>query len=213
MKKASLLGASILALTLVSSPAGAVFLSVSSTQSTLGAFAQIIAAPTQVLDNAVTNLGQQGFNEQQGVVLSTALSTDQGVIAAGTRVNSHMIFFNKPTIHSGLDSHTGVTWTFAGTIIGTMSDSGGLLEAASNSQLGSLTTAYPGAFSARGLEGADALTVGGSQLTVDLDMFVAQPGDWMRVVTVVPEPGTIMILGFGLAMLGGGAIRRRRSRA
>jgi hypothetical protein len=214
MNRIQFIGAAIAALAFTTSPADATFVAVSGPQSSLGALAAIISAPSAVLDATVTNLGQEGFNERHGVVLTANISTDQGTILAGTRVDSHMIFFNQPDAESGVNSHNGVMWTFDGTILGTMTDSPGLLEAASNSQLGSLTTTYPGAFSARGLEGADAISISGNQLMVDVDMTVAQPGDWMRVVTTtVPEPGTSLIIGLGLAMLGVGATRRRKARA
>lgn len=185
---------------------------------------ELISAPSQVLDGGQTNRRIQGFNERQGVLLTSALSVDNnsqigngGVVAAGTRVSSHMLFLNSP---GGSLTRTA-TFTFDGTILGVMSDSGGLLEAASTALLGvTNTTEYPSAsgnnsggfvgFTARGLEGNDSYSVLGNQLTIT--MRVAQPGDWVRVVTVVPEPSGIGLFALGAIGLIGGLRTRRASR-
>lgn len=122
--------------------------------SSIAGNAAIILAPAFALDAMVTNTAQQGFDEAQNVLLLTALSVDGGTIAAGTRVNSHMIFFNQAIKKSGV-SHTGVTWTFDGTILGVMSDTPGALEDASTLLLGAIGTTYPasGSFAFRGMEG------------------------------------------------------------
>ena len=183
---------------LFSNLANATILSVAGGLSSNGVAASIIAAPTFVLDDTVTNLAQQGFNEKQGVLLGSALLVDGGSIAAGTVVNSHMIFLNQPS--PGSTVHASVAWTFSGTILGVMSDLFGTLEVASTPLLGAIGTTYPGAaFIGRGMEGGDSYTgVGSSVLTVS--MAVTQPGDWIRVVTAttVPEPATIALLTFGL---------------
>ena len=179
--------------------------------STAGVGPGIIAAPFDILDDCVTNLGMQGFDEAQGVVTTVPHATDSGVIPAVGFVNSHMIFLNSGGGHL---RHNGVTWKFTNPIIGVMSDASGSLEAASTFELGAPWTNYllpdplftscltnggtgdrAAPFGARGIENppadcsgtslADGYTVAGNSITVCLN--VEQPGDWIRVVTQ-PQP-------------------------
>lgn len=171
----------------------------------------IIAAPASVIDDApgATNFHQQAFNERQGVLLTSDLMVDGGVISAGTVVSSHMIFLNTP-VGAGGALDFGVNWIFDGAILGVMSDSMGMLEAASSALLGALGTAYPSSFPARGLEGNDSYSVAGNVITVN--MQVTEPGDWIRVITAsrgVPEPTSLAL--FALLLLGIAFLRRRHS--
>lgn len=181
-----------------------------------GTLPAIIAAPTDALDDLVTNTGQQGFDEAQDVTTAFAYTMDSGVLAAGSFVDSHMIFLNSDG-PVGL-THNSVRWVFAGTILGVMSDSTGNLEVASTGELGAAGTNYtvgPGAppFPARGMEGADSYSVSGifsNVLTVN--MFVSEPGDWIRVITTgepVPEPSSIVLMALGVVGVGY-TIRRKR---
>lgn len=172
---------------------------------------EIIAAPPAVLDGFVTNDHQQGFNELQGVFIPgfpPTLVDVFAVVPPGTHVNSHMIFLNSvgPEI-----TQNGVTWTFDGNILGVMSDIGGVQEFLSNPVLGNPLTIYPGAFAGRGMEPlTDSYVIFGNTLTVNMtDGLVGDPGDWIRVVTVVPEPGTYLVLGGFLALTLFAASRRR----
>ena len=171
----------------------------------------IITAPAQAIDDnpGAENDHQQAFNERQNVVLPAAVSIDGGgSIAAGTLVDSHMIFLNTP-VGTAQTSDFNVVWTFDFPIIGVMSDPGGNLEAASNSVLGAVGTIYPGAFAARGLENnsLDGYTISGNSISVD--MRVTEPGDWIRVVTQVPAPGAALLAMMGLPIAGW--VRRRFS--
>lgn len=184
------------------STAYAELIAVAGPVSTLGASPLIIVAPPDVLDDCVAGSGQFGFDEAQGVKTPAAFSADNGVtIPKGTRVDSHMIFLNQADQPGGgAVGHTGVKWTFKRPIIAVMSDVGALLEAASTFALGAPGTNYTvdhgdctgGApFPSRGLDtsqavgpcpaGNDCYTVSGRTITVD--MYVFQPGDWIRVVT------------------------------
>ncbi len=201
----------VVATVLAASPAQAVLMSVVGGGS-------IIGAPVDVSDDAATNNQQQGFNEAQGITLGIALGVNGGTIAAGTKVNSHMIFLN--TKGNTNVSHFNVDWTFSGKILGVMSDIHGTLEAASNALLGAAGTTYPGGFNNRGLEG----TYGGSTGTGGGDMYsflagsnvltvgmhVTEPGDWIRVVTAVPLPAALPLYGAGIAVLGFMGWRRRK---
>lgn len=191
---------------LFSTQANAGLISVGGPLSTAGCAASIIAAPAFATNAAVTNCAQEGFDEMQGVLLAGALAVDGGgFIAAGTLVDSHMIFLNNPG--GGVITHNQVLWTFSGAVLGVMSDPMGNFEALSTAILGAAGTTYEGPFNARGMEGADGYGFAGNTLLVN--MVVSQPGDWIRVVTTnVPEPSTLILLGLGLAGLGLGFGRR-----
>ncbi len=186
--------------------------------SSAGVNASIIAAPAFAQNANLANQAQQGFNEAQGILTTVAHAIDGGgSIAAGTNVNSHMIFLNKANSVGGTLSHGSVEWEFDGIILGVMSDSLGNLEAASTFELGNAGTAYDAPFTARGLEAmgtgfsaTDGYTVAGNKITVG--MRVTQPGDWIRVVTAtaVPVPGTIALMGLGLVGLLGFGRRQRQ---
>lgn len=203
----------------------AALIGVSGPSSSFGDSASIVLSSSIVdaNDDAAYNTAQQGFNEQQGVLLGSALSVDGGTIAAGTRVDSHMIFLNSgPNNDNSLLEHFNVRWTFDGDILGVMSKSNGSLEVNSSTLLGATDVAYPNSsFSARGFETTN-WTCDGSTISDDcygifgnelnLTMRVTEPGDWIRVVTrtvEVPEPGTLGLLGLGILALG--ATKRKKT--
>ena len=113
-----------------------------------GGLAEKIATPTDMLDDCVNSrngIGQvvmQGFDEAQDVTLASDITVDGGVvISAGTKVSSHMIFFNSGFPLS-FTSHDGVAWTFGQNIIGVITLPDGVREANSSAQLGAAGTNY-----------------------------------------------------------------------
>jgi hypothetical protein len=170
---------------------------------------EIIAA-VSVQEDSPTNTLQQGFNEQQGVLLGSAVTVDGGTVAAGTRVDSHLIFLNSS---GGTRIDTNALWTFDGNIIGIMSDGPGVLMTNTDSLFAAFndyfTTGTAAPFSAQGLEGADTYSIAGN--TLDLRMLVTEPGDWIRVLTVseVPVPAALFL--FAPALLGFLGLRRKVS--
>ena len=69
-------------------PADATLIGVTGPNSSAGASAAIIAAPSDALDDIVTNWAQQGFDEAQGVLTTAAHGIDGGgSIAAGILVD------------------------------------------------------------------------------------------------------------------------------
>ncbi len=168
---------------------------------------EIIAA-VSVQEDSPTNTQQQGFNEQQGVLLTSDVNVDGGVVTAGTRVDSQLIFLNS---QGDTLIDTNASWTFDGVIVGVMSDRNGTLMTASDSLFAAFndyfTTGTSAPFGAQGLEGADAYTVSGN--TLDLRMLVTEPGDWIRVLTVseVPVPAALFL--FAPALLGFLGLRRK----
>lgn len=221
MKKQLLLTAGLLA-TLITTAAQATLLSVSGPNSSDGIAASIISAPLDVRDDAAYNQAQQGFNEIQGYTLLSDLSVDGGNIAAGTLVDSHMIFLNSGP---GNDPHHvwqfNVDWMFDGEILGVMSNYNGSLEINSSDFLGAVGTIYPDmTFGARGIETNpatcnmntnDCYIISGN--TLSLSMNVTEPGDWIRVITAsrdVPAPAPLALLALGLVGL---AASRRKQHA
>ena len=145
-------------------------------------------------------------NEAQGVTLGSALTTDQGTIAAGSIVDSHMIFLNRV---GGALLDIDATFNFSGRILGTMSDINGVNRLVPSDFLGGIFT-YTN-FNNRGLENSDDFSIGGvNDTSLFAEFRVTQPGDWMRVVTVsnVPLPAGAVLMASGLA--GFGLMRRRK---
>ncbi|PHS31862.1 MAG: hypothetical protein COA95_05085 [Methylophaga sp.] len=174
---------------------------------------EILLTALNVQEDAETNDHQQGFNEQQGVLIGGAgVNVDSGSVAAGMRVDSHLIFLNTPSGTPVTD--TGSTWVFSGNIIGVMSDIDGGLMAATDGIFAAFNTYFAdvggSGFANQGLEGSfDGYAFSGNVLK--LSMRVTEPGDWIRVITVsaVPVPAALFL--FAPALLGFLGLRRKVS--
>jgi hypothetical protein len=167
----------------------------------------ILTPPFSVGDNdQQQNNRLYAWDEQQGVLLAAPLMTDLGgIIAAGTRVDSHGIVFDPRQSRTLVGSVT-----FDRAIVGVIWGTSRLV--ATDGLLGLPTITYKSP-SARGLEQRDipGTSFIGKTLFIN-DWQASSPGDNIRVLTAgpVPEPATwaMMIAGFGLV---GFAARRRRA--
>tara|TARA_R110001583_G_scaffold171120_4_gene324642 strand:- start:4612 stop:5232 length:621 start_codon:yes stop_codon:yes gene_type:complete len=174
-----------------------------------------IIAAVSVQEDSPTNTAQQAFNEKQSVLLGSAINVDGGTIAAGTLVDSHLIFLNTQGSTRKDDSQT---WGFDGAILGVMSNSNGSLMKNTNNLFAAFndyfTTGSSLPFSAAGLEQNNINTGDGyfiHGLLLDLRMVVTEPGDWIRVITAsvseVPIPAAAFL--FAPALLGFMGLRRK----
>jgi len=218
---------------LAASPAGAVIVSGALTGGSIvthGGSFQVTTLP-HIQTNMVNSTNILGINERQKVTLAaaqrvinvniaagTTIATTLAAVApfstlipAGTVVNSHLIILDP----AGTQTRTAQgSVTFNGRILGIiLHDTGraGANFSSTNSFLGAPGTTYGPMHS--GLDGApDAYSIGGpgnKWLTFSLSS-TATVGDYVRVITGVPEPRSwaMMLAGFGLI---GFSMRRRRA--
>lgn len=147
------------------------------------------------------------FNEKQRFTLTSALTTDQGTIAAGKKVDSHMVLFNKDNDSAVTLNQLG-SLVFSGNILGVISLRASLLA---SDYLGA-PTLYED-FKNRGLDEGklDEYAITGD--TLSAHFYINRPGDWIRVISVadVPVPAAAALLPMGFAALVG--LRRRRKTA
>jgi hypothetical protein len=197
----------------LAAPASAAVVSVSGPLSSLGAAAQIIATPGEVFTDALTSNGIVAFNEVQGMTLPVSLNTNNGVVAAGTRVDSHIVFMNGVTGNKLTHGTVAdpVEILFSGPILGVITNMGGI--GLSSGLLGLVgPTTYASPFQLIGLEGHDHISFLGSTLSLALKTW--KPGDWIRVVTAAPALPAVPLPAAGLLLIGGlgglAALRRTR---
>lgn len=154
-------------------------------------------------NNSIQSNTLFGFDELQGVTLTADLNVGNNNpvsrLLAGTKVNSHLIFFDpaRNTLVRG-------SLAFNGTVLAVIINDARLAATDALFGLRSVTYLTP---NNRGLENNDLTFV--SQNLFDVRLNAGNPGDFIRVLTAVPEPESwaMMIVGFGLM---GGALRRNR---
>ncbi|MBC7519614.1 MAG: PEPxxWA-CTERM sorting domain-containing protein [Sandarakinorhabdus sp.] len=219
MKKFTSLVIAGAALGVIASPASAVIVLGTLTGGNYfdlgGSFVVTNAAATPVVGvDAINKTNVYGLNERQGVALTKetrfwtvdalTLESPEVDLGIGTKVASHLIFIDPaevpdPAIASG-------TVTFSGKILGyrwshAQLDGTTALLGAKNITYGDLMQ----------LETAnDEISFSGNTLTYNL-LSKASSGDFLRVITTVPEPTSWLMLVTGFSLVGFAARRRQRA--
>lgn len=167
-------------------------------------------------NNGLDQTKVYGFDEKQSYTLGSNLTVTVapggsalsgaplGVLAKGTHVASHYLFFDPVGVVPAAGSIT-----FNRKILGVIRTTAGLN--ASDALFGIAGVGYA-AVPLRGLEQGNSITFAINGNTLSYDTLAGNPGDSFRVLTGgVPEPATwaFMILGFGLI---GGAMRQAKGR-
>lgn len=152
-----------------------------------------------------------GFDEDQNIVLPGPISVDvlapgggAGVLAAGTTVASHYIYYDP--VNANVEG-----WVkFDAPVLAILSSTANMLATDFLANTG-VTYLNP---SLRGLEAGDFATIDSlDAFRINIDFTASNPGDYIRVLTAfspaaAPAPGALLILGAGLLLIG--ALRRRR---
>ena len=155
-----------------------------------------------------------GMNERTGVTLAAPVTIDGGTLAAGTKVDSHIVFSDFVAT-SGIVAKV----KFAGTIVGiiTRSNPTNFLTP-TNPIFGLLGTTYLNANNWGMENGAlfagltEGVVISGSNEITFTSTGIGP--DYVRVLTVpVPEPGSVAVLSLGAVGLVFAGYRRRRNRA
>lgn len=192
----------------------------------VGGSSVLVAAPADATLNQYTHATQvRVWNELQNFSLPVNITADavapgvynmpsdlgSFVISNDTRVNSHYIHFDTPAAAAG---NAEGSVTFDGVILGVFArgDDSSFTRLDDTDFLSS-GTLYDNGLNARGLEFAangngDRFAISADGLTLSYRFGITEPGDRIRVVTAVPEPASLAILGLGAASL----LRRRRAR-
>ncbi|MHC4415272.1 MAG: PEP-CTERM sorting domain-containing protein [Planctomycetota bacterium] len=184
---------------------------------TTGDIIQIPAPPSVMLDQFESASTIYAFDEVQGFTLTADVLVDASqsgtysdplqltpaTIPAGTFVNVYIVHFDPL---GQTDTQVSGSVTFDQDILGIICMDATL--DATDAQLGAPGTSYPTGTAHRELElGNDIFSIGPGMRTVTIDRYKTRTVmDQVRIITLVPEPSTIGLLGLaGLAV-----IRRRR---
>jgi len=193
---------------------------------------ELSSAPSSVMPPAlVSDSTIYGFSEQQGVVLSSALTagitspgawiccsgfTTGGTIPIGTTVNSYLLYASPVTDEDGefFRQFVGeITFSPGEKIVGIVIGYKNL--AATDGMLGAPGSTYPPAgYNLGGLEPHDEVAVANNMQAVFVKFNVEVGGDDMiRILTISPEPADFVLLGSGLLALAlfGRRLRFRRA--
>jgi len=187
-----------------------------------------ISSPASVLPGALeSSRTAWAFAEQQDLDLSGDLMVDEllstgiaGSILAGTTINSFFLHFDPEGTSNSVPDVTTVngSLTFATPIIGVIW--GGVpcahcpvssMFLDSSDDLGNLGTLYPTGGLGRGLETEDFYARNGTRdflsfspddrtITVSLSALPLR-SDQLRIITQLPEPGTLWLMSLGLLLL------------
>ncbi len=196
---------------------------ISASASIIGVSGQVqqIAAPSDARLNVLTSAEFiRAWDERQRVVLDVALrvgATASGkydaaadlapaLLAAGTMVSSHYIHFDSP----GSDPAAAAGRIFFDTEILGVICVGDTRDAhdLGDSDYLSAGTIYSTGVGNRGLElkPKEFFEISADRRSVSVSFHISHPGDYIRVITAVPMPGTATLAGAGLLLIG----RRRR---
>lgn len=170
----------------------------------------LFGTPDSVGDDNFQSPNLFGFDEDQNILLTAALTVDVGAnpIPAGTTVASHYIFFDP-----GPSQHVIGTVNFDSDVLAIITSTTHL---AASDFLANTGVNYlnPGN---RGLEAGDSVTISGAKQIL-FDTTASSPGDYVRVLTAFspgaapasPEPAGLILVGGGLVTIA--AILRRQIR-
>jgi hypothetical protein len=170
----------------------------------------LFGTPDSVGDDNFQSPNLFGFDEDQNILLTAALTVDVGAnpIPAGTTVASHYIFFDP-----GPSQHVIGTVNFDSDVLAIITSTTHL---AASDFLANTGVNYlnPGN---RGLEAGDSVTISGAKQIL-FDTSASSPGDYVRVLTAFspgaapasPEPAGLILVGGGLVTIA--AILRRQIR-
>ena len=150
----------------------------------------------------------RGMNELSGVTLGSALAVNGGTIAAGTKVASHLVWSDSLTT-SNIEGKVLFDRKILGVILKTS-------RMTSSNFLGLVATTYLNAVE-WGMEPGNTYAglTEGVVISGTNEITFTGTGirpDYVRVITAVPEPGSLALLCMAsVAMVG--VVRRRRNKA